>query len=144
MKKEEGFLTNLNKFYVMTLLVRRSMHGYDIIEQLGKYTGKKPSAGQIYPLLKKLEKKGYITSKKIKSAKKKRVYVMTAEGRKFCKSMFHRFSEILDTAFESSLIKCRNCGCRIYKGGHIEIINSKKMAFCCKYCAASYIRTFRN
>mgnify|MGYP001595282726 CR=1 FL=1 len=54
MKTEESYMTNLTKLYILVLLHESPRHGYELMEELGKRTGKKPSAGQIYPLLKKL------------------------------------------------------------------------------------------
>ncbi|MEM3723531.1 MAG: helix-turn-helix transcriptional regulator, partial [Candidatus Hadarchaeales archaeon] len=60
MDSEKEYVTNLTKFYTLALLAKGPKHGYELMEELEKKIGKKPSAGQIYPLLKKLENKGLI------------------------------------------------------------------------------------
>lgn len=134
---EELKVTNLSKFYSLMLLYEGPKHGYDLIKTVGEKLGKKVSPGQIYPFLAKLEKNGYI---KIKSEGKreKKVYVLTNEGKKFCKSMLHRFSDIIELAIEPNLSKCAHCGCEVYKGGYKEKINGKETMFCCSHCAASF------
>ncbi|MBS7641407.1 hypothetical protein KEJ12_07205 [Candidatus Bathyarchaeota archaeon] len=44
----------------------------------------------------------------------------------------------MSVAIEPSLEVCANCGCKVYEGGHREVINGKEMAFCCVHCAESY------
>ena len=139
MKSEESPMTNLTKFYLLCVLQRKKMHGYEVMEELGKITGKKPSAGQIYPLLKALQKKKYIRMKIRKDGKRvSKIYSLTAEGRMLSKRLMSRFSELIDIAVSSSLTKCAHCGCQVYKGGYKERIKGKTYAFCCVNCAKSY------
>ena len=72
MKKEESFMTNLTKVYILTVLRENPRHGYEIIDELGQRTGKKPSAGQIYPLFRKMQKLGHVTVSCQNIGKKKR------------------------------------------------------------------------
>ncbi len=137
MKVDESFLTNLMKMYVIVLIHNRPKHGYEIIDELEKLTGKKPSAGQIYPLLKKLQKKGYVEIAS-KGKRQKKVYRLTQEGKKLFNSLMRRFSDLIDAAIEPNLTRCAHCGCAVYKGGYREKIRNRTMAFCCCYCAKSY------
>jgi len=141
MKVEEGYMTNLTKLYMFVLLRESPKHGYELIEELGKRTGKKPSAGQIYPLLRQLEKKGFVVIEvKGTKGKIKKVYSLTREGRKLSLSLLARFFDILATAIRQKLKSCSHCGCEIYKGAYREKISGKFLDFCCKSCAASYRR----
>lgn len=126
-------ITNLVKFYTVLLLYDRPKHGYEIIKEISSKIGKKVSAGEIYPFLNRLKKRKYVKIEKT-GKREKKIYALTASGRKFVKRMLLRFSELIDIAVEPSLKKCAHCGCEIYKGGYK---NGGKM-FCCCHCAESF------
>lgn len=66
---------------VMRVLSQAETTGYGLIKNIEKHTAFwKPSTGSIYPILKKLTKKGLIESKE-KSGKK--IYSLTKEGKRF-------------------------------------------------------------
>jgi DNA-binding PadR family transcriptional regulator len=138
---EREHITNLTKFYTFLLLNEAPRHGYELMAELGKKTGKKPSAGQIYPLLRSLERKGLVTCKTtMVGDKKKKVYALTREGRKTCVMLMARFSDLVSIVLEPRLTKCAHCGCKVYEGGHRERIEGKTLMFCCVHCANSYKR----
>ncbi len=138
---ERGDITNLTKFYMLVLLSETPRHGYEIMEELEKKLGKKPSPGQIYPLLKKLEESGLMTHKVVKMGdRKKKVYTLTSEGRKTTSRILGRFSDIVSIILEPKLTKCAHCGCKVYEGGHKERMDGKMLMFCCVHCANSYKR----
>ena len=137
MKKEENFSTNLTKLYLMTMLSEKPSHGYELMEGLGKLIGKKPSAGQIYPLLNTLVKKRYVTVKHESTGKrKKKVYKLTTIGKTFASQLLSKFGEIVDLSIRAKVTKCAHCECQIYKGGY----KSKRLSFCCKNCADAYTK----
>ncbi len=139
---EGEYATNLTKFYTLLLLGDGPKHGYEIIKELERKLGKKPSAGQIYPLLKKMEKKGLIAHKSAKvGGKEKKVYTLTKEGSKARSRLVDRFSDIISIILEPKLTKCAHCGCKVYESGHEEHIDGKKMMFCCIHCAESFKRS---
>ncbi|MBI2232623.1 MAG: PadR family transcriptional regulator [Candidatus Aenigmarchaeota archaeon] len=139
MKKEEGFMTNLVKFYMLMLLHEGPMHGYDIIDELGNRLGKKPSAGQIYPLLKRFQNMGYVSQEIRHVGKKKRkVYKITRKGRNFASGLLNKFSDILDVAVRQKITKCSHCGCEIYRGEYRQKIRGRILNFCCASCAKSF------
>jgi len=139
MKKEENFLTNMTKFCILAMLREKERHGYEIIEELGKRVGKKPSAGQIYPLLRKMQKLGYATVSSQNVGKKKRkVYKLTADGKKFSTGLLNKFSDIMDAAIKQKVKKCAHCRCEIYSGGYKERVSGKMMNFCCTSCAKAF------
>ncbi len=83
-----GFLRSL----ILTLLKKKSMHGYELIKEIKEKTFFwKPSPGTIYPLLKKLEKEGLIRKKK---EKRKFVYFLTKKGEKEVKDLMKIRREI--------------------------------------------------
>jgi len=139
MKKEESFMTNLTKFYIFTILREKERHGYEIIEELGKRTGKKPSAGQIYPLLRKMQKLGYVTVSSQNVGKKKRkVYKLTVDGKAFSTGLLNKFSNIMDAAIKQKVKSCAHCRCEIYSGGYKERVSGKTIDFCCRSCWKSF------
>jgi DNA-binding PadR family transcriptional regulator len=136
---ERGHITNLTKFYTLVLLNEAPRHGYEIMEELEKKLGKKPSPGQIYPLLKKLEESSLITHRVVKMGdREKKVYTLTSEGRKTTSRILGRFSDVVSIILEPKLTKCAHCGCKVYEGGHTERIEGRALMFCCIHCANSY------
>ena len=128
-------MQSMTKYYIMAALSRQEIHGYQLITELGNITGKKPSAGQIYPILKELQKSGYITMKIYSNGKKKiKSYKMTKSGEKFFSEMTRRFASLLDAAIKAKVKICAHCGCEILKGAY----SKNKLYFCCKPCAGSY------
>jgi DNA-binding PadR family transcriptional regulator len=130
-------IINMVKFYVLLLLHEGPKHGYDIIKEIGEKLGKKASSGQIYPFLKKLEKKELIKRGKI-GKREKKVYSLTKDGEKFLTKMIHRFGNLIDIAVEPKLTVCAHCACKVYSGGYKERIKGKPLTFCCSHCAKSY------
>lgn len=130
-------ITNMVKFYTLSLLYQKPRHGYEIIKNLGNTLGRKISAGEIYPFLELLNKNNYI-SFKTERARGKKIYHLTKEGRNLVKELFDRSGDLANALIESRLEICAHCNCEIYKGGYEEIIKGRMLKFCCKYCAKSY------
>lgn len=136
---ERGYLTNLTKFYTLALLSEGPRHGYELMEELDKRLGKKPSPGQIYPLLRKLEGGGLISHRIVKLGDRERkVYTLTDKGRKTASRVMSGFSDVISGILEPKLTKCAHCGCKVYEGGHMERVAGEKLMFCCVHCAGSY------
>lgn len=141
MAGERTRITNLTKFYTLLLLNEGPKHGYEIMVELGKKIGKKPSAGQIYPLMKSLRKKDLVTCKTMLSGgRKRKVYALTRKGKKTCLELMFRFSDLVSIVLEPRLTKCAHCGCKVYEGGHKERVGGRALMFCCVHCAHSYKR----
>jgi PadR family transcriptional regulator, regulatory protein PadR len=87
----KGFLS----FLILWLLSKENMNGASIASEMERRRGTKPSPGTLYPALKDLKEKGFITSDE------KKEYSLTAKGRKeldaglntFC-TIFSDFSEM--------------------------------------------------
>jgi DNA-binding PadR family transcriptional regulator len=67
------------KYIVLKIIKEKPNHGYDIIKKVelrsnGRWT---PSAGSIYPILEKLESKGFIQSEGIE---RRKVYTINPKG----------------------------------------------------------------
>jgi DNA-binding PadR family transcriptional regulator len=61
MKMARGLLN----LWMLKIMSEGEVSGYDIIKKVGELTGRKPSTGSVYPLLKSMETKGWIIGKKI-------------------------------------------------------------------------------
>lgn len=132
-------LSDFSQFYILLLLNEKEMHGYGIIKEFKKRTGKNLSAGTLYPFLYKLRDKKLVLQRDVPVGKKpKTIYSLTDKGRKFADRLFRRFAAITASAIEPSLEVCASCGVKIYEAGHYEEINGEKLAFCCAHCAAAF------
>ncbi|HSU26219.1 MAG TPA: PadR family transcriptional regulator [Pyrinomonadaceae bacterium] len=67
------------KFLLLEVLKEGPRHGYDIISELERQSGYRPSPGSIYPTLQMLEEGGFLTSEQVEG---KKVYSITEEGLK--------------------------------------------------------------
>jgi len=126
-------ITNMLKFYTISLLATGPKHGYDLMKELENKLGRKVSASNIYPFLNLLMRNKLIKFHKI-GKRDKKVYYLTAEGKKFMREMFDKFGDLIHLSIEPKIATCP-CGCRIYSGGHIKKIRGKTMKFCCSHCA---------
>ncbi len=86
MKIERELLRGAGPIAVLSLLSRREMYGYELVESLAKQTGGVLAMGQstLYPLLYNLEAKELIASewREAKTGRERRYYRLTPKGRK--------------------------------------------------------------
>ena len=137
----DEFLSDFSRFYILTILYEGPCHGYSILNTFKKRLRKNISPSLVYPFLQRLEQKGLVKhAVKPVGEKERKVYELTDEGRDLCRRLFKHFAALVSTAIEPSLNVCAHCGCKVYEGGHIEVINGEEMMFCCKHCAESYKR----
>ena len=73
----------LLNLWMLKIISEGEVSGYDIIKKVGELTGKKPSTGSVYPLLKSMENKGWISGKRVDN---KTVYKITTSGKEVVKS----------------------------------------------------------
>ncbi len=130
-------IKNMVKLFTVLLLSEKEQHGYEIMKEVEKKTGKKVSPGQIYPFLKQLKKYRYVETKG-RAERDKQAYYLTPEGRKFMARLSDKFGDMFEIAIKSKLTVCAHCNCEIYKGGYKERINGRLLSFCCENCAKSY------
>ncbi len=134
-------MQSMTKYYLLAALSREEMHGYTLILELEKIAGKKPSAGQIYPILKEMQKSGYVTMRISTNGKKKiKSYRMTKYGEKFFSDMTKRFSSLIEAAIKAKVKVCAHCNCEMIKGSVVRSMKGKKLDFCCNSCADSYTK----
>ena len=135
----DEFISDFSRFYILTILYEGPAHGYSIISKFRKRIGKEISPSLVYPFLKQLEQKGLVkhTVKPV-GEKERKIFELTEEGRELCTKLFKRFANLISIAIEPSLEVCAHCGCKVYEGGHREVIGGKETTFCCIHCANSY------
>ncbi|HJW19751.1 MAG TPA: PadR family transcriptional regulator [Candidatus Nitrosotalea sp.] len=71
------------KMMVLKELNTQEQSGYDLIKKINM-SGNKPSPGYIYPLLRDLETRGFVSCME---EKRRKVYSITKEGRKFLNNL---------------------------------------------------------
>jgi PadR family transcriptional regulator PadR len=85
---------------VLTLLERREMYGYEIVEALERDTGGLLSLGQstIYPLLYNLEGKGHVESetREASSGRRRKYYRATEEGRAWLEGQRSQWANLVE------------------------------------------------
>jgi DNA-binding PadR family transcriptional regulator len=134
-------ISDFSRFYILLLLYEGGKHGYEIMSSIEERLGHPASPSLVYPFLKLLEEKGYVTSRSANIGRKpKKVYSLTTTGRAFCSRLFGQFTNIVSSAIEPSLQVCAHCRCRVFRDAYIEKIRGHVLAFCCKYCARSYTK----
>ena len=135
----ENLVSDFSRFFILTILYEGPIHGYGILSKFQERVGKKISPGLVYPFLQILEERGLIkhTSEMV-GEKERKVHGLTEEGLALCERLFRRFSQMTSIAIEPSLDICVHCGCKVYEGGHREVIDGVELAFCCVHCAKSY------
>lgn len=75
---------SLSKFFILSVLHRQAMHGYDIARAVERTTNGccSPGEGTIYPVLREFEDGGYLTSATaVVSGRERKVYTLTDKGR---------------------------------------------------------------
>ena len=68
------------RFLILLALTKEPMHGYALIQEIGKTYQRPVSAGLVYPTLQELEDMGFVTSEEREG---KKVYSITAEGKHY-------------------------------------------------------------
>jgi DNA-binding PadR family transcriptional regulator len=135
----DELVSDFSRFYILTILYEGPTHGYGILRKFQSRVGKKISPGLVYPFLQRLEEKGLVSHDiEMVGEKERKVHNLTEEGTALCNRLFQRFAHLVSVAIEPSLDVCAHCGCKIYEGGHKEVIDGKETVFCCSHCAASF------
>ncbi len=91
MKKEKSF--DIGEYYkkaihpllILRLLENGPQYGYEIAKEINRIADKQFSIKTVYPLLKKLEEKGFVTSECIisKDNKARTYYTITEQGSRY-------------------------------------------------------------
>jgi DNA-binding PadR family transcriptional regulator len=76
---ELEILQGLLKMWMLKIISEQEISGYEIIKKVAELTGKKPSTGSVYPLLRSMQNGGWIVGRKLGL---KTVYQITDSGKK--------------------------------------------------------------
>jgi DNA-binding PadR family transcriptional regulator len=74
----------LSKFFVLCVLHRKPMHGYEVVQAVARTTNGccSPTEGTVYPVLNEFEAGGYLTAhSEIVQGRERRIYALTDKGR---------------------------------------------------------------
>jgi len=78
----ESFMQGLERPVILWLLYQKPMHGYGLIKELKRLTGRKLKPSMIYPFLHWLEKNGFVVGKWVEEdGRKVRYYSLTERGK---------------------------------------------------------------
>ncbi len=104
MKINRGLVSGATDLLVLSLISERDMYGYEIIAELEKKSKDvfQFKEGTLYPILHKLENKGYLKSYKSQgdAGRKRKYYQITRQGKKQLleeKEQWEVFSESINT-----------------------------------------------
>ncbi|MCS7114511.1 MAG: PadR family transcriptional regulator [Candidatus Bathyarchaeota archaeon] len=104
----ESFLRSLEKPVILWLLSRKPRHGYELIAEFRRLTGRRLKPSIVYPFLHRLEREGFASSQwLVKGKRKVKHYTLTRNG-------------------EELLGKVRETFTKPVKEFFIEIIGEKK------------------
>ncbi|MBP2226757.1 DNA-binding PadR family transcriptional regulator [Azospirillum agricola] len=95
---------SLSKFFILSVLHQRPMHGYDIARAVERTTNGccSPTEGTIYPALRDFEEGGYVTSEaEVVSGRERKVYTLTERGREAFRVAVASWMEITQVLLDS-------------------------------------------
>lgn len=99
MTLEREWMRGAAPLAVLTLLERREMYGYELVEALEQSTGGLLAMGQstVYPLLYNLEGKGHVEAitREAPSGRKRKYYRATAAGRKWLEAQRSQWTTLV-------------------------------------------------
>jgi len=86
-------------FIILNVLKGKEFYGYELIEEVKKFTSIEIAEGTLYPLMNRLKKEGLVTSKWVEqdSGIPRKYYVLTGIGEKTLSNMKEYWSD-LETA----------------------------------------------
>jgi len=103
LRLDQDVFLGLIPLHILHHASEKPVYGLWIIEELGRH-GYKLSAGTLYPLLHRLEKRGLLRSVAERSGRRRRrVYQITPAGRQSLKDAKHKVRELFAELFEAEL-----------------------------------------
>ena len=76
---------SLSKFFILAVLSKESMHGYQIAKTVATTTNGRcsPTSGALYPVLREFEQGKYVTlNESTNGGRTRKIYTITKKGRK--------------------------------------------------------------
>lgn len=96
----QDLLSGFVRLHILHHAGEEEIYGQWIIEELGRH-GYKLSAGTLYPMLHKLERRGYLRSREKRMGRTaRRLYRTTAQGRAALEDAKAKLKELVDELFE--------------------------------------------
>lgn len=96
----QDLLSGLVRLHVLHHAVEGKLYGQGMIEELARH-GYKLSPGTLYPMLKSMETKGYLTSEEQHVGRSiRRIYRATPLGRKALRAARHKVRELFSEMIE--------------------------------------------
>jgi PadR family transcriptional regulator, regulatory protein PadR len=95
---------SLSKFFILNVLYRQSLHGYDIVRAVERMTNGccSPTEGALYPALREFEEGGYVTSAaEVVQGRERKVYTLTDKGREAFKVAVDAWMEVTQVLSDS-------------------------------------------
>ncbi|MEO8052569.1 MAG: PadR family transcriptional regulator [Acidobacteriota bacterium] len=100
LSEDQDLYSGLVRLHVLHHAVEEPIFGLGMIEELGRH-GYRISPGTLYPLLQRLEKKGYLRSSEQRNGKSRRkVYRATPLGRKALAAAKNKVRELFHELME--------------------------------------------
>jgi len=112
-------LKGLLKMSMLKIISENKATGYEIIKKVNQLTGEKPSTGSIYPLLKSMEGKGWITGT---TANGKTTYEITQSG-KVVVQAHSSMKEIYEQKLSGSISLVQDT----FKDMHMKLIDNSTL-----------------
>lgn len=91
------------EYCILLMLRHKTCYGYEILQNLEKYPIISSSESTVYPLLRRLQKEGYLEStwkESVEGLPPRKYYALTAEGEAYVKSMDGEWAHLLDAITE--------------------------------------------
>jgi PadR family transcriptional regulator, regulatory protein PadR len=98
---------SLSKYFILGVLHRRPMHGYEIAREVQRFTRGccSPTEGTIYPVLRQYEQGGYVTCRsQVVSGRTRRVYTLTRRGVRAFKVAMEAWMEVTEALGDSAAL----------------------------------------
>jgi len=110
----DGFLQGLDRPVLLWLIQQKPKHGYELMTEVKRLTGRKLKPSTIYPLLYWLESKGYVAGEWVaKGQRNLRRYRITAEG----KMLLGKVSSMLNRPLKHVLVDLLSDSASCSSGG---------------------------
>ncbi|WP_156883633.1 PadR family transcriptional regulator [Salipiger mucosus] len=90
---------SLSKFFILSVLAKRPMHGYEIAREVARISNGccSPSEGTIYPVLKQYQSGGYVDLREENfGGRLRKVYSLTPKGRDAFKVAVDAWMEVTE------------------------------------------------
>jgi DNA-binding PadR family transcriptional regulator len=99
-----SFLQGLDRPLILWLIRQKPKHGYELMTEIKRLTGRKLKPSTLYPLLYLLEAEGYVVGEWVTKGKRKlRCYTLTNEGTVLLAKVSSLFNKPIRKVFDDLL-----------------------------------------